>query len=86
MSKLIDIPPETTKIWGARLKSQVVTAIRSGRLEFDEACQRYQISPEELNAWIGLMEKHGALGLRATCIQKYRQKERAAGDGSSGAS
>ena len=41
-----DLPPESTHRWVARRKAQVVAAVRDGRLSFEDACRRYNISHE----------------------------------------
>jgi hypothetical protein len=46
-----DLPPPSTTRWVARRKAQVVTAVRDGVLTFEDACRRYNISPEEFLSW-----------------------------------
>jgi hypothetical protein len=66
------LPPSDTRRWVTRRKAQVVTAVRSGLLTFEEACQRYSLSEEEFKAWQDLLDHHGLNGLRATRTQDYR--------------
>jgi len=66
------LPPPDTRRWVTRRKAQVVTAVRSGLLTFEEACQRYSLSEEEFKSWQTLLEHHGLSGLRATRSQDYR--------------
>jgi hypothetical protein len=69
------LPAPDTKRWVTRRKAQVVTAVRSGILGFEEACQRYCLSAEELKSWQNLLDHHGLSGLRATRMQEYRPIE-----------
>ena len=66
------LPPADTYRWVTRRKAQVVAAVRSGLLNFDEACQRYSLSEEEFRSWQQLLDHHGVRGLRATRMQEYR--------------
>jgi hypothetical protein len=66
------LPPSDTQRWVTRRKAQVVTAVRTGLLTFDEACKRYSLSEEEFKAWQSLLDHHGLNGLRATRMQDYR--------------
>lgn len=66
------LPPPDTQRWVMRRKAQVVAAVRSGVLTFDEACERYRLSQEEFKAWMDLLDHHGVRGLRATRMQEYR--------------
>lgn len=69
------LPPPETKRWVMRRKAQVVAAVRSGLLTFEEACQRYRLSEEEFKCWMALLDRHGLRGLRATRVQEYRPAE-----------
>jgi hypothetical protein len=42
-----ELPLPDTKRWVAGRKAIVVAAVRSGELTFQDACQRYELSPEE---------------------------------------
>jgi hypothetical protein len=66
------LPPPETQRWVMRRKAQVVAAVRSGVLTFDEACERYRLSEEEFKSWMDLLDHHGLRGLRATRMQEYR--------------
>lgn len=70
------LPPPDTRRWVTRRKAQVVAAVRSGLLTFEEACQRYSLSEEEFKSWQSLLDHHGLNGLRATRMQEYRVEER----------
>jgi hypothetical protein len=67
------LPPSDTQRWVMRRKAQVVAAVRSGILSFEEACERYRLSEEEFKNWMTLLDSHGVRGLRATRMQEYRQ-------------
>jgi len=69
------LPPPDTQRWVTRRKAQVVAAVRSGLLTFNEACERYRLSEEEFHAWMNLLDRHGVRGLRATRMQEYRPPE-----------
>lgn len=66
------LPPPDTHRWVMRRKAQVVAAVRSGLLTFEEACERYRLSEEEFKSWMHLLDHHGLRGLRATRMQEYR--------------
>jgi Protein of unknown function (DUF1153) len=68
----VELPPPGTKRWVARRKAAVVAAVRSGAIEFDEACRRYELSEEEFLTWERGIETHGVPGLRITRLQIYR--------------
>src|SRR3954466_5274612 len=61
---LDDLPSEGTQRWGARRKAQVVAAVREGRLGFEDACRRYNISHEEYASWERAIDRHGVRALR----------------------
>ncbi len=67
-----DLPPPKLKRWVTRRKAEVVTAVRAGLIDLDEACARYNITVEELLTWHRLLDDHGLLGLRITRLQDYR--------------
>ena len=67
-----DLPPAGTRRWVARRKAQVVTAVRAGRLGFEDACRRYNISHEEFLSWERAIDRHGLVALRVTRLQDFR--------------
>jgi hypothetical protein len=69
------LPPPTTRRWVIRRKAEVVCAVRGGLLTRIEAIRRYNISPDEFEAWQRSVERHGMLGLRLTRFQDYRRRE-----------
>jgi len=66
------LPSPKTRRWVMRRKAQVVAAVRGGLLSLAEVCERYNLSEEEFNSWVHLLDQHGLRGLRATRIQEYR--------------
>jgi len=71
---IADLPPSGTTRWVMRRKAQVVLAVRSNLIGFDEACNRYQLTKEELTRWHVLIDRHGFNALKTTKIQEYRSK------------
>ena len=71
MSSIGGLPPNTER-WVASRKAAVVVAVHHGEISVEEACRRYQLSEEEFFAWQLAFETSGVIGLRATCVQRYR--------------
>lgn len=69
---LSGLPPAETRRWSSRRKAAIVTAIRAGVLNRQEACARYRLSLEELAAWETALDQNGIPGLRVTRLQIYR--------------
>jgi hypothetical protein len=69
---LSGLPPAETRRWSSRRKAAIVTAIRAGVLNRQEACARYRLSLEELTAWETALDQNGIPGLRVTRLQIYR--------------
>lgn len=67
-----DLPPADTKRWVARRKAAVVAAVNGGLITAEEACERYALSPEELESWRDAVAKHGTRALRVTAMQMFR--------------
>jgi hypothetical protein len=65
------LPSPDTKRWVMRRKAEVVAAVSGGLLSFDEACNRYNLSLEELAGWQRAIERSGMYGLRVTRTQHY---------------
>jgi hypothetical protein len=61
-----DLPPKNLNRWVARRKAEVVIAVHGGLLSLAEACERYNISPEEFLAWERDYAQGGLEGLRAS--------------------
>lgn len=68
-----DLPPPETRRWVASRKAAVVRAVRHGLLTAEEACEIYDLSEEELQAWLQAVDSHGESALKATRLQRYRQ-------------
>ena len=66
------LPHPRTKRWVIRRKAEVVAAVRGGLLTVDEACERYDLTLEELVSWERSIERLGMKGLRVTRLQHYR--------------
>lgn len=66
------LPPAGNTRWVMRRKAEVVAAINGGLLTTDEACERYNLSIEELAGWQRSLERSGMPGLRVTRLQHYR--------------
>ncbi len=73
---LEDLPPPDTVRWVVLRKAELVAAIRGGLLSLEDACERYQLSEEELQSWANSIAKHGIRGLRSTKLQLYRKSHR----------
>jgi len=58
--------------WTYNRKADVVAAIRTGKITFDEACQRYDLSAEELRSWQRMLARYGREGLKVTKLRQYR--------------
>ncbi len=69
---LNSLPAAGTTRWVVRRKAEVVAAVKGGLLTLEEACERYNLSVEELLTWQRSVEKNGMPGLRVTRIQNYR--------------
>ena len=73
---LSSLPPPNPDRWTPRRKGEVVAAVRGGLLTFEEACNRYSLTMEELIGWQGASERSGIRGLRTTRSQEYRERYR----------
>jgi hypothetical protein len=72
---LADLPRPDTKRWVIRRKAEVVMAVDGGLLSLDEACRRYNLTPEEFMIWENSLHAYGLAGLRITHAQQYRPGE-----------
>lgn len=59
--------------WTPRRKAAIVVAIGGGEISVAEAKRRYDLSDEELAAWMRDYDAHGWPGLRSTRYQLYAQ-------------
>jgi hypothetical protein len=71
--------PQLTVRWVTRRKAALIAAVRNREMTLEEACGRYQLSPEEFAGWLAAFEKHGVPGLRVTRFQVYRDNPRSPG-------
>ena len=71
-----ELPSVGTERWVKGRKAQVVAAVKDGRLTFDEACRRYNLSPDELASWERMVAQHGIDALRVTRLQDFRPRIR----------
>ncbi len=67
---LADLPPADTQRWVASRKELVAIAVRHGLISADEACARYDLSPEELEGWIAAWMRHGRAGLKVSAARR----------------
>lgn len=67
------LPSGSTSRWTPRRKAEVVAAVSGGLLSIEEACQRYDLTLEELASWERSVERAGLNGLRVTRMQHYRE-------------
>ena len=71
---LDSLPPPDTERWVVRRKAEVVAAVNGGLLDPEEACERYNLTPEEFAGWQRAVDRSGMKGLRVTRIQRYRRE------------
>ncbi|GAA0468732.1 DUF1153 domain-containing protein [Parasphingorhabdus litoris] len=70
-----DLPPPDTTRWVVRRKAEVVAAVNGGLLTTDEACERYNLSLEELISWQQAIHRSGMNGLSIAHMQEYRDQK-----------
>ena len=70
-----DLPPPNTYRWVASRKAVVVDAVVHHLISKQEALDRYDLSEEELDAWIAAAARHGREALKATAVQRFRQSQ-----------
>ena len=63
------LPLPGTSRWVARRKAQVAAAVDGGLLTPREACDRYDLTFEELASWLRAFEHEGLKGLRVRRTQ-----------------
>ena len=56
--------------WVIRRKVEVLTAVRTGNMSIEEACERHNISMEEIVSWSRAMDRARPAGLFA--IRDFR--------------
>lgn len=50
-----------------------MAAVNGGLLKIEEACERYDISLDELSSWRRAVDRSGLLGLRVSHLGSYRK-------------
>ena len=71
------LPQSPVKRWSPKIKSQVVSAIQSKKISFEEAQTQYAISADELQSWMQRFKQHGRQGLSLVYLQSVRRHEAA---------
>ena len=71
---LADLPPPHTRRWVIRRKAEVVSAVRGGLLTQSEALKRYDLTSEEFDTWLSMIDEYGVAGLRTTRVRHYRMR------------
>jgi hypothetical protein len=66
-------PPRPTR-WIPQRKAEIVAAIRSGNMSFEDARDRYTLSMEEYLSWQLGLELSGLAGLRVNRVQQNRRR------------
>ena len=63
---ITDLPPMNINRWVVHRKAEVVSAVRGGLLSINTACERYNLSIDELFSWYTQFMHHGLAGLKVT--------------------
>lgn len=74
MLTLESLPGPSMARWTPYRKAEVVAAVRGGLLSFEEACDRYSLTMDELIGWQRAVNRSGIPGLRVTKLQEYRDR------------
>jgi hypothetical protein len=69
-----DLPIEKPKRWTARRKAAVIEAIRRKIISIWDACERYDLSAEELAQWERNLDRFGVSGLQMKQIDRKTSK------------
>ena len=67
-----DLPSPGVRRWVPRRKARVVAAVEGGLITREEACERYDLSEEELECWKASLMRHGLKGLCVTKLNARR--------------
>jgi len=70
-----NLPPPNAR-WIPRRKAQVLAAVSGGLISFEEACQRYSLTAEELMSWRQAVQKDGLRALRSARLARARRETR----------
>jgi hypothetical protein len=69
----LDLPLGKPGRWTPRLKAAVILAIRNKVISIWDACERYDLSAQELADWERDLDQYGVPGLRTTRVSIYRK-------------
>lgn len=65
--RLTDLPVKKHGMrWSYMKKAMIIGAVRAGALTEEQACHRYDLSPEELRGWGTSYDARGFQGLKVT--------------------
>ena len=67
-----ELPPTTIKRWSPKRKAAVIEGIKTGNLSIWDACERYDLSLQEVLSWQEAYERGGTKALRSTRLQNRR--------------
>lgn len=70
---LSDLPDRRVKRWVVRHKQNVANAVLFQLISFEDACDRYDLSEEELLSWLKMIKYHGTEALKVTRLKSFRQ-------------
>jgi hypothetical protein len=70
----LDLPIGKPKHWSAKRKAAVIEAIRRKVICIWDACERYDLSAEELAQWERNLDRFGVSGLQIKQINRKRSK------------
>lgn len=71
---ILDVMPPPVAKWGKRQKEALVLAVARKEIETETAVKLYGLSAEEFKSWQDLHKRHGADGLMATHVKRYRER------------
>ena len=69
-----ELPLPGVTRWVRRRKLAVVAAILDRRLSIEEACERYDLSAEELVSWRDMVDLYGPAGISASTLLDPRRR------------
>src|SRR5262245_38683579 len=69
-----ELPLPGVTRWVRRRKLAVVAAILDRRLSVEEACERYDLSAEELVSWRDMVDLYGPAGISASTMLDPRRR------------
>ena len=69
-----DLPAPNTRRWVASRKAALVKCVAYGLIPLAEVLETYGLSAEEFEEWRSAVANHGEAALKATSLQKYRDR------------